>query len=65
MNLKRVMREKNVDAVLISNMLNVRYFTGFTGTTGMALVIGEKKFFITDFRYVSQGKEEVEKMAMN
>lgn len=61
MNLKRVMREKNVDAVLISNMLNVRYFTGFTGTTGMALVIGEKKFFITDFRYVSQGKEEVEK----
>lgn len=61
MNLKKLMEEKNVDAVLITNMLNVRYFTGFTGTTGAALVIGEKKFFITDFRYVSQGKEQVEK----
>ena len=61
MNLEKLMKEKNVDAVLITNMLNVRYFTGFTGTTGVALVVGEKKFFITDFRYVSQGKEQVEK----
>lgn len=61
MKLKELMREKGVDAVLITNLLNVRYFTGFTGTTGTGLVIGEKKFFITDFRYVSQGKEQVEK----
>ncbi|MGL4365944.1 MAG: aminopeptidase P family N-terminal domain-containing protein, partial [Cetobacterium sp.] len=61
MNLEKLMKEKNVDAVLITNMLNVRYFTGFTGTTGVALVAGGKKFFITDFRYVAQGKEQVEK----
>lgn len=61
MNLEKLMKEKNVDAVLITNMLNVRYFTGFTGTTGVALVVGDKKFFITDFRYVAQGKEQVEK----
>lgn len=61
MKLKELMKEKNVEAVLITNLLNVRYFTGFTGTTGTALVIGDKKFFITDFRYVSQGKEQVEK----
>lgn len=61
MSLENLMREKNMDAVLVTNILNVRYFTGFTGTTGVALITGEKKLFITDFRYVSQGKKEVEK----
>ncbi|MGL4867634.1 MAG: aminopeptidase P family protein [Cetobacterium sp.] len=61
MKLKRIMDEKNADAILITNLLNVRYLTGFTGTTGTALVIGNHKFFITDFRYVAQGKKEVEK----
>ncbi|MGL5053499.1 MAG: aminopeptidase P family protein [Cetobacterium sp.] len=61
MKLKRLIEEKNVDALLITSLLNIRYFTGFTGTTGIALVIGKNKFFITDFRYVSQAMEEVEK----
>lgn len=61
MRLERLMNEKGVDAILISNLLNVRYFTGFTGTTGTALAVKNKRFFVTDFRYVSQGKEEVEK----
>ncbi|MGL6066663.1 MAG: M24 family metallopeptidase [Cetobacterium sp.] len=61
MKLKRLIKEKKVDALLITSLLNIRYFSGFTGTTGIALIVGENKFFITDFRYVSQGKEEVEK----
>ena len=61
MKLEKLMKEKQVDAVLITNLLNVRYFTGFSGTTGIALAIGKKRFFITDFRYVSRGKEEVTK----
>lgn len=61
MKLERLMKEKDVDAILITNMLNIRYFTGFTGTTGIVIVIGKKKYFLTDFRYVVQGKNEVEK----
>ena len=61
MKLERLMKEKGVDAILITSLLNVRYFTGFTGTTGTALAVKDKRFFITDFRYVSQGKNEVEK----
>ncbi|MBC2851206.1 aminopeptidase P family protein [Cetobacterium sp. 8H] len=61
MKLERLMKEQGMDAILITNMLNIRYFTGFTGTTGTALAIGDKRYFITDFRYVSQGKNEVEK----
>lgn len=60
MDTKKMMNEKQIDAMLITNLLNVRYLTGFTGTTGIALLIGEKKYFITDFRYVEQGKKEVE-----
>ena len=52
MKLEKLMKEKKVDAVLITNLLNVRYFTGFSGTTGIALAIGKKRFFITDYRYV-------------
>lgn len=60
MNTEKMMAEKEIEAVLITNLLNVRYLTGFTGTTGVALLIKEKKYFITDFRYVEQGKKEVE-----
>lgn len=59
MTLEKIILEKNLDAVLVTNMLNVRYLTNFSGTTGIALIIGEKKYFITDFRYVTQGTEEV------
>lgn len=61
MKVREVMDEKKLDAVLVTNILNVRYLTGFTGTTGIALAIGDKRYFITDFRYVSQAKQQVEK----
>ena len=43
-------------------MYNLRYFTGFTGTTGVALVTKEKKYFFSDFRYKKQATEQVTKM---
>ncbi|TDT70546.1 Xaa-Pro aminopeptidase [Hypnocyclicus thermotrophus] len=59
--LNKILNEKNIDAILISDKYSLRYFTGFTGTTGIALAVKEKKFFFTDFRYVEQAKIEVEK----
>ena len=60
MKLKKFLEEHNIEAVLISSKYSLRYFTGFTGTTGIALAFAEKRFFFTDFRYVTQAKKEVE-----
>ena len=59
LKLNRIMEQKKADAILITNMLNVRYFSGFTGSTGIALVAGEKRYFITDFRYTEQAEAQV------
>ena len=54
-----VIEEKELDGVLITNLSNLRYFTGFTGTTGVALALKGAKFFFADFRYVEQAKKQV------
>lgn len=60
MRLKKLIEDYDIEAVLISSKYSLRYFTGFTGTTGIALAFAEKRFFFTDFRYVVQAKEQVE-----
>lgn len=59
MILKKIMDELGAGGVLITDMINVRYFTGFTGTTGVALALGDRRYFFTDFRYEEQAKKQV------
>lgn len=59
MKLKNVIDIKKVDGVLITNKYNLRYFTGFTGTTGIALATENNKYFFTDFRYIQQANTQV------
>jgi Xaa-Pro aminopeptidase len=49
-----------LDALLVTDMLNVRYVTGFTGSTALAVVGPEVRRFVTDFRYVEQARAEVD-----
>ena len=49
-----------VDALLITDPVNLRYVTGFTGSNGMAVVGRDLRRFITDFRYVEQAAEQVD-----
>jgi Xaa-Pro aminopeptidase len=49
-----------VDALLITDPVNLRYVTGFTGSNGMAVVGPDLRRFITDFRYVEQAAEQVD-----
>jgi Xaa-Pro aminopeptidase len=53
-------RERKLDALLVTNLLNVRYVTGFTGTNGLCLVGPGERLFFTDFRYVTQAAEQVD-----
>jgi Xaa-Pro aminopeptidase len=50
---------QDIDLLLVTNLVNVRYLTGFTGSNGMAVVGRDVRRFITDFRYVEQAGEQV------
>jgi Xaa-Pro aminopeptidase len=52
--------EAGIDLLLVSNLVNVRYLTGYTGSNGIALVGPAARTFITDFRYVEQAAEQVD-----
>ncbi len=43
-----------VDALLVTNLVNVEYLTGFTGTNGACLVSPGRRLFLTDFRYAER-----------
>ncbi|WP_326716889.1 M24 family metallopeptidase [Vagococcus jeotgali] len=58
--LRSKMREHDLDSFLITNEFNLRYLTGFTGTTGLALITLEHAYFVTDFRYTEQASEQCE-----
>ncbi len=60
--LENILKKLNIDGLFLTDMYNLRYFTGFTGTTGVALVTKEKKYFFSDFRYKKQATEQVTKM---
>jgi Xaa-Pro aminopeptidase len=49
-----------VHALLVTDLTNVRYLTGFTGSNGMAVVGPDLRRFITDFRYTEQAASEVD-----
>jgi Xaa-Pro aminopeptidase len=58
--LEAQVRERELDAVVVTNLVNVRYLTGYTGTNGACVVGPELRVFLTDFRYVTQAAREVE-----
>jgi Xaa-Pro aminopeptidase len=60
--LAELVAERELDALLVSDPVNLRYISGFTGTNGLAVVGagGEgARRFLTDFRYVERAAEEV------
>jgi Xaa-Pro aminopeptidase len=57
--LERRLAEREIDALLVTGLVNIRYLTGFSGTNAVAIVGGGKRVFLTDFRYVERAKAEV------
>ena len=51
--------ERGLDCLLVTDLINVRYLTGFTGTNGACVVTPAERLFLTDFRYVEQAAEQV------
>jgi Xaa-Pro aminopeptidase len=57
--LAAAVEEQGLDALVITNLPNVRWATGFTGTNGAAIIGPDIRVFLTDFRYVEQASEQV------
>jgi Xaa-Pro aminopeptidase len=48
-----------VDALLLTRLVNVRYLTGFTGSNAQLVLVPEGPVFLTDSRYEEQSRHEV------
>ncbi|TNF52413.1 aminopeptidase P family protein [bacterium] len=59
-SLKRGLPALGVDAFLVTDLRNIRYLTGFTGTSAFMIITGRQSLFFTDFRYQEQAKIEVQ-----
>lgn len=49
----------HLDALLVTSLPNVRYLTGFSGSSALLLVTGREVHLVTDFRYQMQASAEV------
>lgn len=56
--LRALIRELELDSILISDAHNRRYFSGFIGSAGYLFVTAAEAVLATDFRYTEQAKDQ-------
>ncbi len=61
--LKARMRKEGLDGFLLTNLSNIRYLTGYSGSSAV-LYMGKRPHFFTDFRYKEQSQKEVTSKAV-
>lgn len=58
--LRKALAKKDLESLLVTDILNVRYLTSFTGSFGIVIATQNEAVFITDSRYTDQASEETE-----
>ncbi len=53
------LKDEGIDKFLVTNITNVRYLSGFTGSTACLVVDDSEATLVTDFRYKEQAEAEV------
>lgn len=56
--LKKTLPESGIDGILITDINNIQYLSGFTGSSGFLIITSNRSIFVTDFRYKEQAKRE-------
>ncbi len=51
---------EGLDALLVTSIPNILYLSGFTGSTAMLLICRDARYFLTDFRYLEQVRQQCE-----
>jgi Xaa-Pro aminopeptidase len=57
--LAKLVADRELDQLFVSDLVDVRYLTGFTGSNGACLVGADELIFFTDFRYTERAAHEV------
>ncbi|MDD2234217.1 MAG: Xaa-Pro peptidase family protein [Desulfitobacteriaceae bacterium] len=57
-NLRQKMQTEGIDAFFSIVPENRCYLSGFTGSAGCLLILPERAFLLTDFRYIEQANQE-------
>jgi len=58
--LERLLAERELERMLVTDLTNVRYLTGFTGSNGACVCGPGIRLFFTDFRYTERAAAEVD-----
>jgi len=58
--IREALQKKRLDGFLVTDIYNVRYLTGFTGSSGFALITKKDCILLTDFRYKEQSEKETQ-----
>jgi Xaa-Pro aminopeptidase len=58
--LAEALPDLGADLLLVTSLVNVRYLTGFTGSSALVLVGPDTRAFVTDFRYLEQSAAQVD-----
>jgi Xaa-Pro aminopeptidase len=58
--LEGLLGERELDRLLVTDLTNVGYLTGFTGTNGACICGPGVRLFFTDFRYTERAAAEVD-----
>ena len=53
------LESRGVDGIIITDLKNIRYLSGFTGSSACLLITKKTRLFFTDFRYKEQSAKEV------
>ena len=57
--LQKIMTERNIEGILLSSTLNQRYASCFNYDDGYILILQNKAFLLTDFRYLEAANAQV------
>lgn len=55
---REILKQQNLDAIVILSDYNRRYLSGFTGTSGALVITLTQNQLITDFRYIEQATNQ-------
>src|SRR3989338_5236784 len=59
--LQKLLKQKRLPAIIVSEPHNVRYLCGYIGTNGRLLVTLKRATLITDFRYLRSARKQIPK----
>lgn len=62
---RQALVDLELDALIITNLVNIRWLTGFTGSAGTVALTADELLLVTDGRYATQAPVQVEASGAN